>query len=117
MEWKRNKEKAFLNIKKLKNKLKQNNPLSDYKKYSSDDIDKIDVMENKYRLGIIKQIQLNELHIENVELFLKKECKIIPITTEMKAEIFDMSISKKLLFITTRIILLMQLFYLVHYLI
>jgi len=93
-EWERNKSTAYLNIKKLKNKLNNNNHLSDYQKYSSDSKQNIDVMNRNYRKGINELIDLNKQHILNVEYFLRNECEIVKITSEMKVKIFEMSISK-----------------------
>jgi len=99
-EWKRNKDHAFINIKKLKNQLaEQKLQLDHVKKVGGEEVDseiiKISkVIEEKFTI----QTMLNEEHITEVEKFILTKCKKIPISDTLKIKVFDLSISKQVPF-------------------
>lgn len=90
-EWKRNKKHTESKIKTLKNKLaNESGSFKEIEKFAKSDLKEI---KDSYRKGIKKEINQNELHIKEVESFIKNNCVQIEISEKIKLQIFELSIN------------------------
>jgi hypothetical protein len=92
-EWERNKEHTKHRIKKIKRKINNpKQPFYEIRKYISSNVDDI---EKEFIAGLNKDLELNEEHINKVEILLKEKCETVPVTNDLKIKIFNISTSGK----------------------
>lgn len=91
-EWKRNKKHTETKVVQLQNKLQNLSPIKEISKYIKTGLSSI---KEQYIAGIEAEINANKIHIALLEQFLFSSCRSIPLGSNIKLKVFDLSTKGK----------------------